>query len=98
MNITLKGMTKMKNRTELLAADLYVLLQREFRRRQDPACKTCFMQLPFRVDRPERGSPNWEVILPPNCERGCQELILELAGEFGALYDLRPDHDREMQS
>ena len=86
----------MKNRTESIAADLYVLLQREFRRRQDPACKLCFVQLPFRVDRADANSPNWEVIVPPTCGRGCRELILELAAEYGALYDLKPEFNRTL--
>lgn len=81
----------MKNRTEIIAADLYVLLQREFRRRQDPRCGTCFVQLPFRVDREDADSPNWEVLLPQPCRYGCQDLIVELVGEYGMLYDLLPE-------
>jgi hypothetical protein len=89
MTIELNG--KMKNRTEMIAADLYVLLQREFRRRQDPQCTACFVQLPFRVDREDEDSPNWEVLLPPPCAFGCQEIIVELVGEYGSLYDLKPE-------
>lgn len=81
----------MKTKTEMIAADLYVLLQREFRRRQDPRCSACFVQLPFRVDRRESDSPNWEVLLPPPCAYGCQELIVELASAFAEQYDLKPE-------
>jgi hypothetical protein len=87
MNLYLNG--KMKTRTEMIAADLYVLLQREFRRRQDPRCSACFVQLPFRVDRADDDSPNWEVLLPPPCAFGCHDLLVELVGEFGMLYDLK---------
>ena len=81
----------MKNKTELQAADLYVLLQRELRRRQPPQCENCFMQLPFRVDRPRDEGPNWDVTLPPQCERGCVPMMEEIVYEYGQLYDLAPD-------
>ncbi len=80
----------MKNRTQIDAADLYVLLQREFRRRQ-PACDACFVQLPFRVDRHDEASPNWELLMPPQCDKGCAVLLEELVLDFGARYDLRTD-------
>lgn len=83
---------KMKNRTELQAADLYVLLQREFRRRQSPQCTQCFVQLPYRVDRNgDDDGANWEVAIPPRCAQGCADLIEDLVQEFRALYDLRPE-------
>ena len=82
----------MKNRTELNAADLYVLLQREFRRRQAPQCSACFVQLPYRVDRAEEDAANWEIMLPPPaCNFGCRQLAEELVDEFRALYDLRAE-------
>jgi hypothetical protein len=79
----------MNNRTEIQAADLYVLMQRELRRRQSPECSNCFVQLPFRVDRADDDSPNWEVVMPPPCTLGCRALIDELVAEFGARYDLK---------
>jgi hypothetical protein len=82
----------MKNRTKLAAADLYVLLQRELRRRQ-ANCKSCFMQLPFRVDRTDPDAPNWEVVTPPPCDSGCTLVIEELVSEFGELYDLKLDDE-----
>ena len=80
----------MKNKTQLAAADLYVLLQRELRRRQ-ANCSACFMQLPFRVDRNEPDAPNWEVVTPPTCDNGCSAVIEELVSEFGQLYELKAD-------
>jgi hypothetical protein len=83
---------KMKNRSPIHAADLYVLLQRELRRRQPPQCSSCFMQLPYRVDRHDEESPNWEVVMPsPPCPYGCTAVIDEMVSEFGLLYDLAPD-------
>jgi hypothetical protein len=93
MNLTLNG--KMKTRTEVDAADLYVLLQREFRRRQAPDCAVCFVQLPFRVDRRgDESLPNWELALPPQCPKSCAQIVEELVLEFGVLYDLRVDGAR----
>lgn len=81
----------MKNRTPVQAADLYVLLQREFRRRQTPECGTCYMQLPFRVDQIAPGSPNWEVIFPPSCTFGCREAMDEVIEDFAQRYELLPE-------
>ena len=81
---------RMNNRAEIYASDLYVLLQREFRRRQSPECSNCYVQLPYRVDRADRDSANWEISLPPPCPHQCQALMEELAGEFAQLYDLKP--------
>ena len=81
----------MKNKTELAAADLYVLLQRELRRRQSPQCEGCFMQLPFRVDRDAEVGPNWEVVLPASCDEGCREVMEEIVYEFASLYNLAPE-------
>ncbi len=78
----------MNIRTEIEAADLYVLLQKEFRRRQPGDCNVCFVQLPFRVDRMDQHAPNWEMVMPRQCEQGCAVLLEELVAEFGLLYDL----------
>jgi len=83
----------MKNRTQIAAADLYVLLQRELRRRQPPQCDSCFMQLPFRVDRRDEDAPNWEMVTPAPCGQGCGAVMEELVYEFGLLYDLKPDDE-----
>jgi hypothetical protein len=84
----------MNIRTEIEAADLYVLLQREFRRRQSADCDNCFVQLPFRVDRREAHASNWEVVMPPQCPKGCAALLEELVADFALLYDLRADGAR----
>ena len=81
----------MTTRTEVQAADLYVLLQREFRRRQSASCDACYMQLPYRVDRGDGESANWEVALPPPCPLHCQLVIEEIVEEFQRLYDLRAE-------
>ena len=81
----------MRNRTPIQAADLYVLLQREFRRRQQPDCNTCYVQLPFRVDRTDGEAPNWEVIFPAECGFGCREVMDEVIEDFSQRYELLPE-------
>jgi hypothetical protein len=87
---------KMKTRTEIYAADLYVLLQREFRRRQTPECTACYVQLPFRVDRRDERAANWEVVMPPPCSYACAAIVDEIVSDLQQLYDLKPD-DRERE-
>jgi hypothetical protein len=86
--------TKMKNRLSITAADLYVLLQREFRRRQVPACSSCYVQLPFRVDQPSPEGANWEVIIPTECSYGCREVMDEVIEQFSGRYNLLPEASR----
>jgi hypothetical protein len=85
----------MKTKTPIQAADLYVMLQREFRRRQLPECSVCYMQLPFRVDRPsDAESANWEVIYPTGCDFGCREVMDDVVDQFSRQYDLIPESSR----
>jgi len=81
----------MKTRTPIAAADLYVLLQREFRRRQVPDCSSCYVQLPFRVDRNETNAANWEVIIPSACSYNCREIMDGVIEELSRRYDLLPE-------
>jgi hypothetical protein len=46
------------------------------------------VQLPFLVDRPEADAPNWEVIIPGECPRGCREVLDEVVDLFSRQYDL----------
>lgn len=82
----------MSPRTPLSAADLFVRLDREFRRRKPRECATCFVQLPYRVDARDTRSANWEMVLPLDCGLGCTMVLEELVLEFQALYDLAPEN------
>lgn len=82
----------MNKRTGVTVADLFVLLDREFRRRKPRECPDCLVQLPYRVDA-KGTAANWEVVTPLGCARGCEAVFDELVTEFQALYDLKPgDH------
>ena len=77
------------DRTELAAADLFVLLDREFRRRRPRECVGCFVQLPYRIDTFAGDGSNWEVTSLPECELGCNVLLEEIVEELRARYALR---------
>jgi hypothetical protein len=83
---------EMKPRTEISAADLYVLLNRELKRRQARECAVCYIPLPFRIDRYEDGA-NWEIIPPPDCGGSCAQVIDEIFDEYASQYDLKPPGD-----
>ena len=78
----------MDKRTPISAAELYVLLDREFRARQSPQCATCYILLPYRVDRPDASAANWEIVYPPSCEQGCIDVLDEIVMKHAALFDL----------
>jgi hypothetical protein len=87
-----KATTPMQNnRKAISAGELYVLLDREFRTRQSRECRSCYILLPFRVDRIDESSANWELILPADCAFGCAVLVEEIAEEYAKMYDLAPD-------
>lgn len=73
----------------LTAADLFVLLDREFLRRRRRECASCVIQLPYPIDGPDRNSGGWDIDMPGRCSAGCVEVFEELVTEFQGLYDLR---------
>jgi hypothetical protein len=81
----------MEKRTAISAADLYVLLTREFKRRHSGGCNACFIQLPFRVDRHDTDAGNWELPMPPDCGGECRGIIEDLYAEFAMLYDMKAE-------
>jgi hypothetical protein len=78
----------MNTRTAVTAADLFVLLDREFRRRKPRECTDCFIQLPYRVDVRDEHAANWELVIPASCGNGCDLLVDELVFDFQSLYNL----------
>ena len=68
--------------------ELYVLLDREFRRRRPRECGTCYVQLPYRVDANRETDGNWEVLLPPGCGNGCGDAMDEIIAELRTRYEL----------
>ena len=78
----------MDTKRTITAADLYVLLTRELKRRQSEKCGSCFIQLPYRVDRRNERTGNWELPMPPDCGGECRGILEDLYAEFAAQYEL----------
>lgn len=78
----------MDTRKAISAADLYVLLTRELKKRQAAKCETCFIQLPYRVDRQVSSAGNWQLSMPPDCGGECRGIIEDLYAEFATRFDL----------
>jgi hypothetical protein len=87
VNNQIRESTIMK--TPVTAADLWVLLDREFRRRRPRECDACFVPLPFRVDTAD-GAPNWEVDIR-SCGKRCEFILEELVQELQRRHDLASD-------
>jgi hypothetical protein len=83
----------MTRRTSTTAADLFVLIDREFRRRKARECTTCYVSLPYRVDRGEEEDANWEIVLPVRCPWGCELLVEEIVNDYQSRYELAESRD-----
>ena len=79
----------MNDKSALTAADLFVLLDREFRRRKPRECATCHIQLPYRVTQNGGFESNWDAVMPQHCANGCEVVFEELVQEFQARYQLK---------
>ena len=77
----------MNHSIRLTIEELFVTLDREFRRRRPRECGACYVALPYRVDV-EGDVPNWELPLALPCELGCPETLDELVSELQARYRL----------
>lgn len=82
------------NKPAMTAADLFVLLDREFRRRRPRECSRCVILLPYRVPRVHGRAGNWDIDMPQSCDDGCAVAFEELVAEFQGLYDLKVAEDR----
>lgn len=78
----------MPRRKPISAGELYANLDREFRSRQSRDCASCYLLLPYRVDRVDHDAPNWEVIIPAPCPHDCSRIIEELVDEYALRYDI----------
>jgi hypothetical protein len=81
----------MERKTALSAAELYVMLARELRRRQSRQCNACFIELPRVAEPGENGTANWTLDMPPDCGGECRGIIEDLVAQFSNLYVLRTE-------
>ena len=72
----------------LPVAQLYAILDREFRRRRPAACGTCSVPLPYWRKPPDDVSANWFIGTPRACEHGCDIEIAQILAELWTRYDI----------
>jgi hypothetical protein len=78
------------SRKSISAAQLYAVLDREFRARRPGPCRLCRVPLPFPQDPPDSVSANWLIGTPSECEHGCHVVIAELLATLWTRYELAP--------
>ena len=76
------------SRTTLSSAQLYAVLDREFKKLQPKSCQKCRAPLPFWRTPPDDVSANWNIGTPPNCPSGCHLVIAELLANLWSKYDV----------
>ena len=77
-------------RSPVTSADLWVLLDREFRRRRPRECAACFVPMPFQVPA-RNGGANWDMDIPQGCGHRCGFVLEELVRELQKAHRLSPD-------
>lgn len=83
----MRSPTAMNLRKPIAASDLFVLLERAYRR-QTRGCDACTFTLPFRVFPEGRDAADWAVV-PANCSDRCRLILEDLVSEYRGLYVLR---------
>ena len=69
-------------------AQLYAILDREFKARRPEACRTCAVPLPYWRKPPDDVSANWFIGTPRVCAQGCDIVIAEILAELWTRYDV----------
>ena len=78
-------------RTTITAAQLYTILDAEFRKLRPRACKRCRMPMPYWREPPDDVSANWHIGTPADCPERCHLVIAELLARMWTLYDMQPE-------
>ena len=75
-------------RTTLSAAQLYAILDREFKKLRPAECQRCRIPLPYWQNPPDDVSANWHIGTPSECPHGCNLIIAELLARLWTRYDI----------
>ena len=84
-------------RTTLSTAQLYGVLDREFRKRKPAACVACSVPLPYWCPAPDEVSANWMIGTPRVCQHRCHIVIAELVTLLWSRYEVAPPVQRAAQ-
>ncbi len=76
-------------RSTITTAQLYTILDHEFRKRKPMACTTCTVPLPYWRRAPDDVSANWVIGSPRECPHGCHLVIAELLAQLWTKYDMQ---------
>ena len=76
------------DRRILPVAQLYAILDREFKRLRPAGCTTCAVPLPYWRKPPDDVSANWFIGTPTECDHGCHLLVAELLARLWTQYDI----------
>lgn len=75
-------------RTTISPAQLYAILDAEWKKLRPRACTTCKIPLPYWRTPPDDVSANWAIGTPTNCPEGCHMVIAELLTRLWTKYDI----------
>ena len=78
-------------RTTIPAAQLYTILDHEFRALKPKACARCRAPIPYFRNPPDEVSANWNIGTPPECPERCHLVIAELLAKLWTRFDIEPE-------
>ena len=78
-------------RKNITSAQLYAILDREFKALRPKACARCRVPLPYFRAPPDDVSANWAIGTPSECPEGCHLIIAELLTKLWTRYDILPE-------
>ena len=76
----------MENRAQMNASDLFVVLEKAFRRRA-PDCCGCTFTIPYAY-RSRDNREDWSVLLTANCSPKCRGILEEIVSRARREYAL----------
>lgn len=78
-------------RKTISSAQLYAILDREFKALRHKECTNCRIPLPYFRRPPDDVSANWAIGTPSECPQGCHIVIAELLAKLWTQYDIEPE-------
>jgi hypothetical protein len=75
-------------RTTISSAQLYAILDSEWKKLRPRQCANCKIPLPYWRTPPDDVSANWAIGTPTHCSHGCHMIIAELLTRLWTKYDI----------
>jgi hypothetical protein len=77
----------METRTQLNSSDLFVVLEKAFRRRA-PDCAGCTFTIPYAQANNGYAGDDWSVLLTESCSARCRAILEEIVARARSEYAL----------